>query len=225
VFPLRHHHRPTPALEELHSWLRTWHCTSHTLSYRNVGHDARRNHHSAYHNTSVIGKWNNKKENHGFFLLPSLRAEPPFEIEGWVSPSIVLGSVWEVHSPLYWRAESEGVIFIPVPQRTILVIGLNEGQVLDTAAYISWSVTIGRMTWQSLTWQSLIMNDAKSSPKHSPRRCSLPVLIGQTIWLDPVSIKARCQSQSSALGPRLRSRCQASHRVSVHLAWVDLGGS
>jgi hypothetical protein len=68
---------------------------------------------------------------------------------------------------------TEGVIFIPVPQRTILVIGLKEGQVLDTAAYIS--VTIGRMTWQSL-----IMNDAKSSPKRSLRRRSLLVLIGQT---------------------------------------------
>jgi hypothetical protein len=30
---------------------------------------------------SVIGKRNNENENHGFFLLPSLRAEPPFEIE------------------------------------------------------------------------------------------------------------------------------------------------
>jgi len=30
---------------------------------------------------SVVGKWNNKKDNHGFFLLPRLRAEPPFEIE------------------------------------------------------------------------------------------------------------------------------------------------
>lgn len=174
---------------------------------------------------SEIGKWN-KKDNHGFFLLPSLRAEPPFEIEeGWVSPSIVLGSVWEAHSPLYWSADLPGVMFIPVPQRTILAIGssaavinVKEGQVLDAAAYISVTICTDVEGWLT-PWmtRSLILNDAKSSPKR--RRRSLLVLNGQTFWLEPVVIKERWQSQSSALDPSLRSRCQAtlrqypSHRI------------